>query len=79
MSVGLSAALLPSLPAVSVSLGVHVDRVLLPLSFPLGSVLALLLCPEHHVCEGHEHLRNATEQVKTEPAQLLERVSELKQ
>lgn len=51
-----SAALLASLPAVSVSLSVDVDGVLLPLSFPLGSVLALLLGPEHHVGEGHEHL-----------------------
>ena len=58
-----SAALLPSLPAVSVSLGVHVDGVLLPLSLPLGSVLALLLGPEHHVSEGHEHLNEATEQL----------------
>lgn len=55
-----SAAFLPSLPAVSVSLGVDVDRVLLPLSLPLRSVLALLLGPEHHVGEGHEHL-NTTE------------------
>lgn len=56
---GASAALLPSLPAVSVSLGVDVDRVL-PLSFPLGSVLAQLLGPQHHVGEGHEHLDEAT-------------------
>lgn len=57
-----SAAFLPSLPAVSVSLGVDVHRVLLPLSFPLRSVLALLLGPEHHVGEGHEHLNKATAQ-----------------
>lgn len=55
-----SAAFLPFLPAVSVSLSVDVDRVLLPLSLPLGSVLTLLLGPEHHVGEGHEHLNKAT-------------------
>lgn len=57
---GASAALLASLPAVSVSLGADVDRVLLPLSLPLGSVLALLLGPQHHVGEGHEHLQRKT-------------------
>lgn len=57
---GASAALLPSLPAVSVPLGADVDRVLLPLSLPLGSVLALLLGPQHHVGEGHEHLNDTT-------------------
>lgn len=55
---GASAALLPSLPAVAVSLGADVDRVLLPLPLPLGSVLALLLGPQHHVGEGHEHLND---------------------
>lgn len=57
-----SAAFLPSLSSVSVSLGVDVDSVLLSLSFPLGSVLALLLGPQHHVGKGHEHLNKATEQ-----------------
>ena len=55
-SLRVSAALLPSLPAVPVPLGVDVDRALLPLSLPLGSVLTLLLGSEHHVGEGHEHL-----------------------
>lgn len=55
---GASAALLPPLPAVSVSLGADVDRVLLPLPLPLRSVLALLLGPQHHVGEGHEHLND---------------------
>lgn len=53
---GASAALPASLPAVSVSLGADVDRVLVPLSLPLSSVLALLLGPQHHVGEEHEHL-----------------------
>lgn len=65
LCVWVSAALLPSLPAVSVSLSVDVDGVLLPLSFPLGSVLALLLGPEHHVGEGHEHLNKATKRRHT--------------
>lgn len=60
VSVWVSAAFLPSLPAVSVSLSVDVDRVFLSFSFPLGSVLALLLGPEHHVGEGHEHLNTGT-------------------
>lgn len=55
---GASAALLPSLPAVSVSLSTDVDHVLLPLSLPLGSVLALLLGPQYHMGEGHEHLND---------------------
>lgn len=50
-----SAAFLRSLPAVVVSLGVEVDRVV-PLPFALGSALALLLGVQHHVGESHEHL-----------------------
>lgn len=62
---GVSAAFLPPLPAVSVSLGVDVHRVLLPLPLPLHSVLALLLCPEHHEGERHEHLSRAAETTQT--------------
>lgn len=70
----LSAALLPSLAAVAVPLRVHVDRVLLPLALALGSALALLLGPEHHVGERHEHLaRN-----RTEPSDVAGNTSELR-
>lgn len=62
---GVSAAFLAPLPAVSVSLGVDVHRVLLPLPLPLHSVLALLLGPEHHEGEGHEHLSRAAETTQT--------------
>lgn len=55
----LSAALLPSPAPVAVPLGAHVDRVLLPLALPLRPALTLLLGPQHHVGEGHEHLAAA--------------------
>lgn len=57
---GASAAFLPSLPAVSVPVGVDVDRVFLPLSLPLRTVLALLLGPQDHAGESHEHLSAET-------------------
>lgn len=49
----LSAALLRFLPAVSVSVGVDVHRVL---TLSLCLVLALLFGPQHHVGESHKHL-----------------------
>lgn len=52
----LSAAFLGSLPAVPLPMRVDVDRIPLALTFPLGPALTLLLGPQDHVSEGHEHL-----------------------
>lgn len=55
-----SAALLPSLPPVTVTVGVDVNCVLLSLSLFLSLPLTLLLRLQDHVGKRHEHLHEHT-------------------